>query len=376
MSNFQQFSMNYTNYYATFGAGTLLGTLDDKLDAAGGRAIAHGTSPEVGFGGHATIGGLGPTSRQFGMALDHIESAQVVLANGSIVTASETQYPDVFFSIKGAGASFGIVTEFTCRTEPEPGTAVEYQYIFNIGDTASRANTFKAWQKFISQPDLPRELASILTVATDSMVISGTYFGSLAAFEALEIESQFPANQGSNVTVFNNYLALLGSYVESGFYLASGGVPAYFYAKSLDFTPSTLIPDSVIDEFFTYIDTANAGTELWFVIFDLEGGAINDVPTDATAYSHRDALFWLQSYAISVGPTSSTTSDFLDGINDIYIRGMPNANFGAYPGYVDPQLANAQEAYWGANLAKLEQIKAEIDPNDVFHNPQSVPVGS
>lgn len=367
--------MDYSNYYATIGAGTRLGDLDDKLHAAGGRAMTHGTSPEVGLGGHATIGGLGPTARQYGMALDHIESAQVVLANGSIVTASETENADVFFSIKGAGASFGIVTEFTCRTEPEPGSAVEYQFIFNIGDTSSRANTFKAWQTFISQPDLPRELASILTVAQDSLVISGTYFGSLADFEALQLESNFPANQGSNVTVIDNYLALLAQWAENAVLLATGGLPASFYAKSLGFTPQTLIPDSVVDDFFTYIDSADKGTLLWFVIFDLEGGAINDVPTDATAYSHRDVLFWLQSYAVDVGPISSTTRNFLDEVNDIYTQGMPDTNFGAYPGYVDPQLDNALKAYWGANLDQLEQIKKEIDPGDLFHNPQSVPVG-
>ena len=51
---------------------------------------------------------------------------------------------------------------------------------------------------------------------------------------------------------------------------------------------------------------------------------------------------------------------------------MPTSQFGSYPGYVDPLLANAQQAYWGTNLPKLEKIKHEIDPKDVFHNPQSV----
>lgn len=187
--------------------------------------MSHGTSPQVGIGGHATIGGLGPTDRQYGMALDHVLSAQVVLANSSIVTASPTQYPDIFFAIRGAGASFGIVTEFEVRTEAAPGLAVQYQFTFNIQDTSSRADTFKAWQRFISNPSLPREFSCQLVLAEGLLLIEGEYFGSLADFEALQLESQFPANQGYNVTVFNDWLALVAAWgVQLGEDL-TGGIP-------------------------------------------------------------------------------------------------------------------------------------------------------
>lgn len=150
---------------------------------------------------------------------------------------------------------------------------------------------------------------------------------------------------------------------------------AHFYAKSLPFSNTSLIPDSVVDDFFEYIDTADKGTLLWFIIFDLEGGAISDVPTDATAYAHRDALFWLQSYAINLlGNVTATTNTFLNDVNDIFITEMPNATFGAYPGYVDPELTNGPEQYWGANLDRLIEIKTAVDPQDTFHNPQSVPL--
>lgn len=98
-----------------------LGDVTKTLHDAGGRAMSHGTCPVVGIGGHATIGGLGPTSRQFGSALDHVEEVTAVLANSTITTASWTQNPDLFFALKGAAASFGVITEFKVRTEPEPG---------------------------------------------------------------------------------------------------------------------------------------------------------------------------------------------------------------------------------------------------------------
>jgi FAD/FMN-containing dehydrogenase len=120
LKNLQQFSMDATTWTATIGGGTLLADVTKRLHNAGGRAMAHGTCPQVGLGGHATIGGLGPTSRMWGSALDHVEEVQVVLANSSIIRASEIENPDVFFALKGAGASFGVITEFKVRTEPEP----------------------------------------------------------------------------------------------------------------------------------------------------------------------------------------------------------------------------------------------------------------
>ena len=72
MKHFQQFSMDRKTWRATIGGGTLLGDVTKRLHDAGNRAISHGTCPQVGIGGHATIGGLGPTSRQWGSALDHV----------------------------------------------------------------------------------------------------------------------------------------------------------------------------------------------------------------------------------------------------------------------------------------------------------------
>jgi FAD/FMN-containing dehydrogenase len=129
--NFQQFSMDTTTWHATIGAGTLLGDVTTRLHDAGGRAIAHGTCPQVGIGGefffsrrfdapflkklfnaktsgHATIGGLGPLSRQWGTALDHVIEVEVVLANSTIIRASNTSYPDVFF------VSVFSFTSFSC----------------------------------------------------------------------------------------------------------------------------------------------------------------------------------------------------------------------------------------------------------------------
>lgn len=374
LKHFQQFSMDKDSWQATIGAGTLLGDVTKKLHEAGGRAMAHGTCPAVGIGGHATIGGLGPTSRQWGSALDHVDEVQVVLANGSIAVASWTENKDLFWALKGAAAGFGIITEFKVHTEPEPGEIVQYSFAFEYGKHASMADSFKEWQKMISDPNLPRKLASQVIVNQLGMFITGTYYGSEAEWEQLSAKYSVFRGESKKSVLLDGWLGHVAHLADEATLLLGTGQPTPIYCKSLPFKNTTLIPDEVIDKLFAYFDETEKGSPLWFAYFDLEGGAINDVAPDATAYAHRDALFYMQSYAIGLdwGKVSPTTKNFIRGIADTITKGMPNVDFGVYPGYVDAEIDDAQRKYWGSNLERLEQIKLKYDPTDLFSNPQSV----
>jgi FAD/FMN-containing dehydrogenase len=363
--------MDTTTWRATIGAGTLLGELDKRLHNHN-RAMAHGTCPKVGIGGHATIGGLGPTSRQWGAALDHVEEVEVVLANSTIVRASPSQNPDLFWALKGAGASFGVITEFIVRTEPEPGKAIQFSFTFSYGSYPSMAPTFKLWQEFIADPQLTRLFASEVVITQLGMVISGTYFGPKEEYEKFQLSEKFFHAQSSHILVFDDWLGVAGHWAEEEALLLSSGLPVNLVANSLVFNEMTLIPDKAINDLFKYLDDTKKGTPLWFVIFDLEGGAVNDVPQDATAYAHRDALFYMQSYAVGIEHLSETTREFIAGVNEVIEKGMPEVEFGAYAGYVDPKLDNPQKKYWGSNLERLERIKAVVDPEERFWNPQSI----
>ncbi|KAJ7483161.1 hypothetical protein FB451DRAFT_1169792 [Mycena latifolia] len=374
MVNFQQFSMDNSTWQATIGAGTLLADVTSRLHNAGGRAIAHGTCPQVGIGGHATIGGLGPISRQWGTALDHILEVEIVLANGTITRASATQNPDILFAVKGAAASFGIVTEFVFMTHPEPPNAVIYSYTLQLGAHAGLAPTFAAWQDIVADPALDRKLASEVVIFELGMIISGTYFGTRDEYNALNFEQRL-TNTATvvSVSVLDDWLGVVSNWAEAEALKLIGGVPAPFYSKSLIFKATTPIPAAGIQALFNYFDIADKGTLIWFAIFEVEGGAVNDVALDATAYAHRDAQIYMQTYGVGLISLSNATTAFITGISDTITNAMPGALFGAYPGYVDPQLPDGPEAYWGANLPKLQSIKTAVDPGDVFHNPQSVP---
>ncbi|KAJ6474700.1 hypothetical protein C8R47DRAFT_986679 [Mycena vitilis] len=376
MVNFQQFSMDNTTWQATIGSGTLLSDVTSRLHAAGGRAIAHGTCPQVGIGGHATIGGLGPISRQWGSALDHVLEVEIVLANGTIARANATQNPDILFAAKGAAASFGIVTEFVFMTRPEPPTAVIYSYKLEVGKHASMAATFATWQNIVADPNLDRKLASEVIIFELGMIISGTYFGTRDEYNALNFEQRLSANASVSVSVLDDWLGVVGNWAETEALKIVGGVSGPFYSKSLTFKATTLIPGNGIQDLFNYFDNADKGTLIWFAIFDVEGGAVNDIAQNATAYAHRDAQFYMQTYAVGVGSLSDASTAFVTNMSSIVTNSMPGVQFGAYAGYVDPKLTDGPQEYWGTNLPRLEAIKGEVDPGDVFHNPQSVSPGN
>lgn len=314
-------------------------------------------------------------SREWGMALDHIVEAEVVLANSSIVRASNTQHQDVLFAVKGAAAGFGIVTEFKLRTHPAPTQAVQYSFTWNFGATAEKAHLFKDWQRVIFSENITRRFSSELVVSEAGIFLSGTFIGTRDQWHAFELEKHFPPSNTANVVTLSDWLSMISSEAEQLIQDVVGGIPASFYAKSMSFAAEDIITDDGVDAMFKYIDPAHKGTPAWFLIFDLEGGAVNDVPADATAYAHRDAIMWMQSYAISIlGPVSDTTRSFLNGLNEVLASSRPGASDGTYPGYVDPYLKDPQSAYWGSNLPRLQRIKTDVDPKDVFHNPQSVRV--
>lgn len=95
--NMRNFSVDSSTWRATIGAGNRLSDVTQQLHSNGGRAVAHGVCPGVGIGGHATVGGLGPSSRMWGTCLDHVVEVEVVTADGKIQRANEVVNSDLFF---------------------------------------------------------------------------------------------------------------------------------------------------------------------------------------------------------------------------------------------------------------------------------------
>ncbi|CAK7199615.1 hypothetical protein SEUCBS139899_002298 [Sporothrix eucalyptigena] len=375
LSALNQFSMDNTTWQATIGPGAVLGDVTTQLIDNGNRAFAHGVCPGVGLGGHATVGGLGPMSRMWGTCLDHVVEAEVVTANGTVVRVNETENPDLFFAIRGAGSSFGIVTEFVMRTHPAPGSVVQYTFDFTFGNAAELAQVYSTWQDLVADPTLDRRFGTEFILYPLGAIITGTFYGTDAEWTASGIPARLPQN-GNGTVVVNDWLASLTQEAENeALYLSN--TQTNFYSKSLGFREQDLLAaDSVVD-LFTYVENASKGTLLWFIIFDASGGAVADVAQNATAFAHRDKVMFYQSYAIDLLSLSATTKAFLTNFHTTLLNLLPGGNgttVGTYSGYVDPALSStqAQDEYYMTNLPALEVLKAKWDPKQVFRNPQSV----
>ncbi|KAM0299408.1 hypothetical protein HYE67_007744 [Fusarium culmorum] len=371
LDNFKDFSMNNKTWYATFGAGMNLGELDEHLHANGRRAIAHGTCPGVGTGGHLTVGGLGPISRQWGSALDHILEIEVVTADGTVQRASYTKNSGLFWALRGAGASFGIVTKFMVKTHPEPGRVVQYSYKFAFTSHDKMAKLYREWQAVVGDPNMDRRFSSLFIVQPFGAIITGTFFGTRSQFMITRITSRLPGTFRSNAWITDWAGLLLHEAEAVG--CALGSVPTAFYGKSLSLSEQDLLSDKAITDLFKYLEEKRSELAPVTIIFNSEGGAMMDIPADATAYPHRNSIIMYQSYGIGVGKVSAATRELLDGVHKRIQRSAPGAH-STYAGYIDPWADRkaAQKLYWADNLPRLRELKKVWDPTDVFHNPQSV----
>jgi hypothetical protein len=113
------------------------------------------------------------------------------------------------------------------------------------------------------------------------------------------------------------------------------------------------------------------------IALDASGGAINRVPASATAFVHRDALYTMQYSANwNTGAPASLVQANQHWLQSAWQSMRPYVSGQAYQNYADPALADYLNAYYGANLSRLEQVKARYDPSNLWRFPQSIPLPS
>jgi FAD/FMN-containing dehydrogenase len=118
------------------GAGAKLKDVYEVL-AQSRRCLPAGTCPTVGIAGLTLGGGVGVLTRKYGLTCDHLLSAEVVAADGRILTASAESEPDLYWALRGGGGgNFGIVTSFTFSTDPAPNLVV-FSLKFPTGSAAT-----------------------------------------------------------------------------------------------------------------------------------------------------------------------------------------------------------------------------------------------
>jgi FAD/FMN-containing dehydrogenase len=364
--------------HAVIGAGARLIDVYDHL-ARFGRTVPAGSCPTVAITGLALGGGVGFASRRFGITCDNLLEATVVLADGSAVVCDSNRHSDLYWALRGGGGgSFGIVTRLVFRTHPVSQVAI-YALEWPWSDAK---DVVQAWQRLA--PHAPDALFSVLNLSTavgghPRITSAGQFFGTMDQLRAV-VKPLADAGTATRFTVSSHsYLdaqriwAGCSSTTIAECHLPPQGQLSRSTFKGKSRYANKPLSAAGIETMIRQIEArVNTGSGSGIILLDSYGGAINRIKKSATAFVHRDALFSMQ-YLAYWDPSAASAPN-LRWLGAFYAAMRPYVSPFAYQNYIDPDLANWQQAYYGTNLDRLIAVKRRYDPRNVFRSRQSVPL--
>ncbi|MDP3231746.1 MAG: FAD-binding oxidoreductase [Myxococcales bacterium] len=324
-----------------------------------GLATVTGFDPRVGVSGLTLGGGYGLLSRMHGMACDQLLSAEVVLADGSVVVASANEHPELLWALKGAGANFGVVTRLTLAVRPLPelyGGVISYH--------AGRSDELLPRYAELVAGGLPDSTTVYVGIDTSPDEISSL---SLIAFHLGDLEEG--ARVLAPLTSWGRPLAgafdafdLLALHQPGGDTFPEG----FKHSWRSHFLPS--FESSTVATLVGAIEEARAFPS-WTVIEHM-GGAIGALDGAATAFPHRRAAFGVVS---ALKWESDPPAEPLAWQERLW-RELAPASLGSYVNYAsDKHGPQAIRAAYGANLPRLIELKRRYDPFRVFCGNITIP---
>jgi FAD/FMN-containing dehydrogenase len=381
-------AIDSANATTTIGAGAAL--VDVYADLADhGVSIPAGSCPSVGISGLALGGGIGVVARRYGLTCDRLTEARIITADGNTLTCNATSNSDLYWALRGGGGSFGVVTSLTLATHAADPIA----HAFYTWPWAAAAQVISAWQPWATAA--PRSLwSSCHVLATDAtggdatisvaavMVASSSaltqQIGRLVSSIATKPLVSFVATESYEATMMLES-GCADLTVESCHVAAEtpgGTLPRDAFVAGSDFFAHP-IPAAGISALVAAVERRQSDSRLGSggASLDILGGAVDDLSPSATAFVHRGMLFDAQ-YTASWGetPGNGPLARNQHSLASIHNSIRRYASGQAYQNYADDTLPNPQQAYYGANLARLIDIRRTYDPKGVFTQPQGVPL--
>jgi FAD/FMN-containing dehydrogenase len=337
-------------------------TQEHGLHTPGGRVTT------TGVGGFTTGGGYGWSSSKYGLACDNLISAEVVLADGGIVRASETENSELFWGIRGGGGNFGVVTEFEFRLHPLGPIVLAGLALWSL-DRAGEV--LRGWRDIVD--GAPDELSTgcvVITAPPEEFVpdhLKGQTAVGMAVLYAGE------PDEGAR---FVQPLKDLGPEVDliqpmpyTAFQaMLDGSAPAamrsYWRGEYMD-----ALPDEAIDAYVRRApDVARAGMPFSQMLFFRIGQGVKAMPDDATAFSHRDAEYMFHPISMWADAADderviAANRAFCDAMRP-YTTGAPYLNFTGEN--------RVREAFGEDKYARLVALKDRYDPDNLFRLNQNI----
>jgi FAD/FMN-containing dehydrogenase len=347
------------------------GCLWGEVDAATGEyglATPSGIISTTGVGGLTLGGGLGHLTRRFGLTIDNLLEAEVVLANGDIVRASADEHPDLYWALRGGGGNFGVVTSFLFRLHEvgtifggptfwpaDQGAEVLSVYREFLPSAPRELNGFFAYHIVPPGPPFPEEI--------HLREVCGVVWCCVGSEEAAT-KAMAPLLDSVPEPLMHGVQAMPHAMLQGAFDgLYPPGDQWYWRA---DFV--TEIPDEAVqihDQFGTSLPTMKSTMHLYPI-----DGAAHDVAPDETAWAYRDANWGSVFAGVDPDPANQ---DEIRGWSISYQQALhPHSAGGAYVNMMMDEGEDRVRASYRDNYERLAQVKRSYDPENLFRVNQNI----
>lgn len=347
--------------------GLCWGELNEATQAHG-LAVTGGTISTTGIAGLTLGGGLGWLMGKFGLATDNLVSAEVVTADGRILTASDDENPDLFWAIRGGGGNFGVVTAFVYRLYP-------------VGPIVTGGFRFWPLEEGHDVLALFRDLSSNLSDDCSLVAALASLpeppFSPLAGIIACHVGPEEQAEaELAPMRAFGT--PVVDALVRKSYNEVNSQYDFGFPDGALNYWKSSFLtglPDAAIDRMVSAY--AAVPSPMSVILLEDLHGAVTRVPVEATAVPHRSEGFNLLIPSVWLDPDETQRN--VDWTRATYASLAPFTREGRYVNYLDDDEAeqgpDPVRAAYGVNYDRLVAIKTTYDPDNIFHLNFNIPPG-
>ena len=342
----------------------------DHATHAFGLATPSGFISSTGVGGLTLGGGIGYLSRSLGLTLDNLLGVDMVLADGSFITASAEEHTDLFWAVRGGGGNFGVVTSFLFQLHPM-STVYGGPMLWPLEQAAdvmkfwrdfilTAPEEINSWFAFITVPPAPpfpeqlhmQKMCAIVWCSTAPLERAEELLKPIRAFRTPAVDFAGPIPWPVLQSLFDA--------------LYPAGLQWYWKA---DFFKD--LSDKAIDLHMKYgpqLPTMHSTMHIYPI-----NGATHRPSTSDTAFSYRDANF--AEVIVGVDPDPANNERMIQWARDYWMALHPYSAGGGYINMMMDEGADNVKAAYRDNYARLAQIKATHDPSNLFHVNQNIKPG-
>jgi FAD/FMN-containing dehydrogenase len=366
LSGMRDVSVDASAKTARSQGGATWGVFNDATNVHG-LATTGGIVSTTGVGGLTLGGGIGYLARGAGLSCDNLLSAEVVTADGQVLTASQDEHDDLFWALRGGGGNFGVVTSFEFRLHPvaeiyggpmffEVTDAADILRWFRefIVDAPEAFGGFPAWQIAPPLPFIPED----------------RHGDTLLAFVACW---SGPPDQGEQMLrPLHDVAPVVAELVGPMPYPALNSAFDGLYPPGLQHYWKTNfvkeLTDDLIDVHLTHGPNVPAVTSTMH-IYPING-ACHRVASDETAFAHRDATFAMNIAGMWPDPADNEAN--IAWVREYYDATVPHSEEGGYVNFMAGDDQDRIRANYKGNYGRLVEVKRTYDPANLFHVNQNI----